>query len=234
MNRQLTGHWFISSARIKIHRYCAFSDRPIFPQKHCDLKPTTLSSPDHTDQIYQDESSSCACSGSFNAISATFLSGLSNRNSPPSAPNNPSPPPSILSGTSKSSNESNASFPFSNHASRKICLKAALNIVHAFETLPYPFLASNKQIPRTMPSMSCCAMQSSYALLMIRQKTQMANSERSSNDVFVQTMLVKIHRALQSIATTLANYSLAAEAIAGMRGTWNMIFLIRQLENLQC
>lgn len=75
-------------------------------------------------------------------------------------------------------------------------------------------------MPRMMPSMSCCAMQSSYALLMLRQKTLLEHPEKCSNDYYVQTLFVKIHHALRSIVMTLDNYSIAAEAIGGMRGTY--------------
>lgn len=61
-------------------------------------------------------------------------------------------------------------------------------------------------------------MQASYALLMVRQKTHSTYPEKWPNDVYVQTMYVKIHRALQSITGTLSNYAIAAEAIGGMRG----------------
>ncbi|KJR88355.1 Fungal Zn binuclear cluster domain containing protein [Sporothrix schenckii 1099-18] len=36
----------INSARVKVHRYCAFYDVPIFSGKHCDLKSTSEVAPD--------------------------------------------------------------------------------------------------------------------------------------------------------------------------------------------
>lgn len=65
-------------------------------------------------------------------------------------------------------------------------------------------------------------MQASYALLMLRQKAALEHPERCSSDVYVQTLFVRCHRALRSIVATLDNYSIAAEAIGGMRGTLNL------------
>ncbi|KAF2103144.1 hypothetical protein NA57DRAFT_31841, partial [Rhizodiscina lignyota] len=193
----------INSARIKLHRYCAFFDHPIFSRKHCDLKPVPLPGSVGRGRTASISSIGCGCSGSFGMmIESSPGGGIPSKDLP----------------TFSNDDDALEQFPFSSRTSQKICLKAALNIVQSFEALPYPFVVSNKQIPRTMPSMSCCAMQSSYALLMLRQKT--LSEQRCSNDVYVQTLFVKIHRALQSIAGTLDNYAIAAEAIAGMRGVY--------------
>ncbi|KAK7739740.1 hypothetical protein SLS53_005710 [Cytospora paraplurivora] len=50
----------LNSARIKLHRYCAFSDMPVFSRKHCDLK--SLGAPDSNDEPKRWPTCSC---GSF-------------------------------------------------------------------------------------------------------------------------------------------------------------------------
>ncbi|KAF2670353.1 hypothetical protein BT63DRAFT_478522 [Microthyrium microscopicum] len=195
----------LNSARIKLHRFCAFFDHPIFSKKYCDLKP--ISSPlDFRDRTPSMSSMAC-CSTSMISMNINMDLDL---------PLTPSEPTVASSGQDfRSTGDLIELFPFSSRASQKICLKSALNIVQSFETLPYPFLISNKPMPRTMPSMSCCAMQAGYALLMLRQKT--LAEKNASNDIYVQTLFIKMHRALVSIASTLENYSIASEAIAGMR-----------------
>lgn len=49
------------SARIKVHRYCAFFDTPIFTRKHCDLK--SLNSADDGDELQRWPSCSCSSFG---------------------------------------------------------------------------------------------------------------------------------------------------------------------------
>lgn len=123
--------------------------------------------------------------------------------------------------------------PFSSHFSAKICLRSALNIAQAFDSLPYPnpsgqfgqdicFLSPTSSVvaPRTMPSFACCAMQGSYSLLMIYQKTKSLypGAGSSSSSYLVGSLLVRLQQGLTSILAALENYATAFEALGGMRG----------------
>lgn len=77
--------------------------------------------------------------------------------------------------------------------------------------------------PRTMPAFACCAMQSSYALLMIKSKASQlfASQDPMDNDLDsprLQDMLVRVQGGLFSIMMTLENYGSVFEALGGMRG----------------
>jgi hypothetical protein len=213
--------WF--SARIKVHRYCAFFDLPVFSGKHCDLKPRTRGD----DQSQEPRMwPSCSCSSLLPT---------------PSSDTGCSASPSVVSAGSASSPASDTSrifnaapshgFPFSNHQSAKICLRSALNISKSFENLPYPnpygqacdppcFLSPTSSIiaPRTMPSFACCAMQCAYALLMVHHKTKSLYPENSPSGPLVGSLLARLQQGLVSISATLENYATAFEALGGMRG----------------
>jgi hypothetical protein len=109
---------------------------------------------------------------------------------------------------------------FSRELSAKICRTAALNIVQSFHTLPYPSpLVTNTltsdQLPRAMPAFACCAMQCSYALLMLCHK---ASTNHPEDDIVVQGYIEHLRQALRLILESLENYSTAFEALDGMRG----------------
>ncbi|PYH76818.1 C6 finger domain protein [Aspergillus uvarum CBS 121591] len=194
----------LHSARIKTHRFCAFQDAAIFRRRHCDLHATTPSS----------------------ATSA------------PSCCSIPAPQP--LNQPPNQSRNSRISFPFSSHASSKICLHAALNITNLLDNLPYPnptneipltrppYLArhSRVEIPRTMPSFACCAMQASYAMMMLGMKARGSVTSNSSSgtsaggsgsgrslDGFVE----ELRQSLRGVWKVLGNYAIAFEAVGGMR-----------------
>lgn len=141
------------SARIKLHRYCAFFDIPVFSRKHCDLK--SLNSADNSDEPRQWPACSCSTfTNPFNlptptgSISTAPLSaGLSPSSSAADGTTanvlaTPSPSVTGTAATNTTSSIPGASssnwFPFSSHQSAKICLKSALNIAYAFDDLPYP------------------------------------------------------------------------------------------------
>lgn len=185
-----------SSARIKTHRFCAFQDVPIFRKRHCDLAPTTSKTPE------------CCNMNSM------------------SSPENPS-----------------IQFLFSSHASSKICLQAALNIVSLLDNLPYPnptneipymtppFMSptSRVEIPRTMPTFACCAIQAGYALLMLCFKARTFNKQSPSGSGSVVDgnsvpstltgFLNELQQNLRLVVRCLSNYSIAFEAVQGMRGS---------------
>lgn len=181
-----------TSARIKVHRYCAFFDIPVFSGKHCDLK--SLRATDHSDDLRQWPMCSCSSFSPYPASASTPTSSSHSAGlSPASDGTGPkmSAPASIQAQTPPRGTPAAAaianSFPFTSHQSAKICLRSALNIARSFDELPYPnptgmqqplgppvFLSPTSGIicPRTMPSFACCAMQCAYALLMVFQKTK--------------------------------------------------------------
>ncbi|CAI0652473.1 unnamed protein product [Colletotrichum noveboracense] len=207
------------SARIKIHRYCAFFDMPVFSGKHCDLK----SKADNDNGIEPKSWPSCSCSTMMTLPSPPVTSSNGTTSPPNSGKRSPqsdhSPNGSPL-----------ATFPFSSHQSAKTCLKAAINIANSFDDLPYPnpfgqlcpapcYLAPTSTIvcPRTMPSFACCAMQCAYALLMVNHKTKAMYPENALTTPMVESLLLRLQTGLASISATLENYATAFEALGGMR-----------------
>ncbi|KAK2049513.1 hypothetical protein LZ31DRAFT_457312 [Colletotrichum somersetense] len=207
----------MTSARIKLHRYCAFFDMPVFSGKHCDLK--SRSDKDAGGELRSWPSCSCSSMVSLSSPPGLASNGLS------TPPGNKSP------HSEHSPNAASpATFPFSSHQSAKICLKAAISIAQSFDDLPYPnpfgqlcpppcYLspASNIVCPRTMPSFACCAMQCAYALLMVNHKTRAMYPENALVTPMVESLLIRLQTGLTSISTTLENYATAFEALGGMR-----------------
>ena len=88
------------------------------------------------------------------------------------------------------STTSSPASPFTRAQSTKICRTAALNIVSSFHTLPYPSPLVSTSIypyPRAMPVFACCAMQCSYALLMLCHKATV-NPRRADDDIVMLGM----------------------------------------------
>ncbi|GAT23036.1 C6 finger domain protein [Aspergillus luchuensis] len=198
----------LHSARIKTHRFCAFQDIPVFRKRHCDL----------------DAAAGPRC----------CRVQVAEASRPPT-----SSPDSFLS--SVLSEPAAIDFPFSAHASSKICLHAALNIVSLLDSLPYPnptneipltnppYLSRNSrvEIPRMMPTFACCAMQSSYAMIMLCLKAR-AMREPVGNDLTTSSsrslggFLDELRQSLRQVSKALGNYAIAFEALNGMRGsTWS-------------
>jgi hypothetical protein len=193
--------WLFShqnSARIKLHRYSAFLDAAIFTKKHCDLGEVS------------DNSSSfpISCCTMTEASSSTF------------------DVQSFLLSTTIGNEER-----YCNFSSARVCMGAALAIGRAFESLPYPnpdLIQSGAQPslfahspwmkpPRTMPIFACCAMQSSYVLLMLCDKIRELNGS-PSGDIVATSRLGELSSGLQRVLEALQNYSIAFEAVGGMRG----------------
>ncbi|EJT69856.1 C6 zinc finger domain-containing protein [Gaeumannomyces tritici R3-111a-1] len=146
----------LNSARIKLHRYCAFFDIPVFAAKHCDLKSKDSLAEELDQELRQ--LSSCTCSlftsppatgGSSSSTSSGGGGGGGGSGGSGSRSHHSSSSPRSDGGASGSvtSNTTTASsttatpftlFPFSSHTSAKICLRSALNIASDFDTLPYP------------------------------------------------------------------------------------------------
>ncbi|KAI1307799.1 hypothetical protein F5Y03DRAFT_383697 [Xylaria venustula] len=208
----------LNSARIKVHRYCAFFDIAVFTSKHCDL----ASLPKKEDDGLEPQRLQACCVTTVYSPPST--SSPSNGSLSPGAADSPSPnlnghthlPPPEL--------------PFDRHHSTKICLKSALNIAAAFDAMPYPnptgqfretpmYLGPRSTFitPRTMPSFACCAMQCSYALLMVKDRTESIYPTNGNRD-YVDNLRDRLQQGLLSVLATLENYATAFEALGGMRG----------------
>ncbi|KAJ5893527.1 hypothetical protein N7495_005218 [Penicillium taxi] len=226
----------LSSAQIKIHRFRAFSDIPIFIKKHCDL---TTANPTNTSDI---DTKSCTSGSDIHSVSCLH-GGLDQFQR---APANEYMTPSDSSTSSDGHPYTpqypqypfTLGFPYSPQHSAKVCLRAAITISHMFESLPYPqpLLENNQQhpqrpLPRTMPSFACCLMQSSYAMLMIYYKVRVAKqlSPDSENDIggdSTNRLVEELCQGLQRIISAVSNYSIAFEALDGMRGNQNPTFFL--------
>ncbi|GIJ99886.1 hypothetical protein Aspvir_003899 [Aspergillus viridinutans] len=228
----------LSSAQIKVHRFRAFSDIPLFIKKHCDLtaaNSNNMITGDSASKASKEQDSmaniSCCCSNldSFRPPPSTSSDCTASASSSGSATSDyhSMVPFSFTSG-----------FPYSSQHSAKVCLKASLTISRMFPSLPLPqpLYASSgsntpnqalpsspqKRLPRTMPSFACCLMQGSYALLMIFYKAtvekQMSpdyvnESTNSASDRLIE----EIRQGLERVIETVKNYAIAFEALDGMR-----------------
>jgi hypothetical protein len=198
----------MNSARIKLHRYEAFLDVPVFTKRHCDLQGTSNNN-------MQPSVSCCGGGITDQPFSSSIFDGLDNWTIPTSPASDTSlalPMKELL---------------FSNISSAKVCMAAGLEISRAFEALPYPnytltgstsrlVSSSQWQAPRTMPAFSCCAMQSSYALLMLCHKSRELGRSPGANSA--AGGLSELYAGLERVLCALENYSSAFEAIDGMRG----------------
>ncbi|GAP92301.1 putative C6 zinc finger domain-containing protein [Rosellinia necatrix] len=209
----------LNSARIKVHRYCAFFDIAVFSGKHCDLASLPGTETNNSDpQRLQ----ACCITTLHSPPSA---SNYSTGSLSPSTTDSPSP------GSTDHVQSPVSEFPFSNHESSRICLKSALNIAASFDAMPYPnptgqycegpiFLGSRTPFmtPRTMPSFACCAMQCSYALLMVKDRTEaLYPRSNGGSSVLVDNLRGRLQQGLLSVFATLENYATAFEALGGMR-----------------
>lgn len=211
------------SARIKIYRYCAFFDLPLFTGRYCDLKPKANGS-----ESGQESNGTSNSPYSPLCANPTRSSSASQSTSPPFV-STPSSNGDV--GFWNALPSAGNAFPFTTHHSSKMCLQSALNVAQSFDDLPYtnptgqqgslPARLSPTSIvpaPRTMPSFACCAMQCAYALLMVRNRTTAAYTGDGPSPSLVASLLGVLRQGLESISATLENYSLASEALGGMRG----------------
>lgn len=228
-----------SSARIKLHRYCAFYDVPVFVKKHCDL----ASASDLQAVSNIQRAPTCGCSSTYHqttqAIMDLSFSPSSNTNSTSS----------YTSSVFQSSMSTGCGvLPFSSNFSAKICLRASLNIARAFQKLPFPLQSSSTSSssnslpydaqpyqfasaqsrcpnrgPRMMPLFACCAMQSTYAMVMLSNKTKEKGTTEAGVgegriEFAVKRMIKQIEGGLEMVLDAMRNYTVAYEALAGMRG----------------
>ncbi|KAI9037264.1 transcription factor domain-containing protein [Aspergillus affinis] len=188
------------SARIKTHRLCAFQDiDTISPE------PTDLSAP------------------ATDPIDFSLESG----NSPIYIQDPPVP-----------RHAHRLPFPFSSDESSRICLHAAFNVVVLLDNLPHPRPTSETSetnaslslhrpqhdIPRTMPTLICCAMQSGYAMLMLCVKARALQryggeeaSRLSAPSLTMTGFRDELHQSLRGVVKCLDNYCIAYEALHGVK-----------------
>ncbi|ESZ98728.1 hypothetical protein SBOR_0966 [Sclerotinia borealis F-4128] len=200
----------LNSARIKIHRYCAFSDMPVFTKKHCDLSSTPAAG-----QHFPP--TTCGCSNNLQQVTATLSLSPGIFDSP--VPDNVSVFDSPI-------------LPFSGRFSSKVCMQSAFNIAQSFRDLPFPrpydpgnpsyWTTSGKatNLPRMIPIFACCAMQSSYAMIMLCHKTLAIKQASPFEDGLskrTDKLLLQLHEGIRLILDALENYSTANEALTGMR-----------------
>ncbi|KAM5473746.1 hypothetical protein MferCBS49748_000710 [Microsporum ferrugineum] len=220
----------LCSARIKTHRFRAFLDIPIFIKKHCDLTCASIGSPsmESTSSVpeFQDIRPLVCCTNNFNQ-----LQGAPPINQLESPISSSSP----ISDTSGSQWIPEDSFPFSNYTSTSICLEAALSIAQMFDSLPYPRPTYDKEysslefpsiVPRTMPSFACCAMQSSYAMLMLYYKSRAITPGTVDSPLSdIDQLSEELQHGLECVIGAVRNYSMAFEALGGMRDEIEGAFL---------
>lgn len=167
----------LNSARIKVHRYCAFFDIPVFSRKHCDLKSLSPSDNNSVDELRKWPR--CSCSTFSNAFpspaSATTPTGSAGVESPSSDGTGASygqcgstqAPATLVSLATNKANlksyptqpqpqpqtasQPASDFPFSSHQSAKICLRSALNIAQSFDELPFPNPTGSSPQPHGPP-----------------------------------------------------------------------------------
>ncbi|EGC44544.1 C6 zinc finger domain-containing protein [Histoplasma capsulatum var. duboisii H88] len=230
----------LSSALIKTHRFRAFLDIPIFIKKHCDLTCASIGYL-ATEADAQGSSKHCCADTNLYDIPPIPLPGQS--------PSSCSTTSDISGPTTSSSTwVDQDSFPFTNQQSTEICLTSALTIAHMFHTLPYPVpvygdkdlpdLSSRAQspshelsivAPRTMPSFACCAMQSSYAMLMLYYKSRVVDQNiyvegRPLN--FSEELTEELQYGLECVISAVRNYSRVFEALDGMREEIESAFMM--------
>lgn len=203
-----------------MHRYCAFFDVAVFSGKHCDLASLPKKEADSSEP----QRLGACCMTSLHSPPSNYSHSTGSLS--PGSSDSPSP------GANGHIQPSISEFPFSRHESSRICLKAALNIAASFDAMPYPntasqfcetpiYLGSRSSLitPRTMPSFACCAMQSSYALLMVKDRIEtIYPRSNGSSSVLVDNLRDRLQQGLLSILATLENYAAAFEALGGMRG----------------
>ncbi|KAI1462110.1 hypothetical protein F4805DRAFT_464831 [Annulohypoxylon moriforme] len=222
----------LNSARIKVHRYCAFFDLAVFSGKHCDLKSTNEKSVADSPESVTQLQSCCTAMGNTPSMGSTPSSHSSPSGGSVSPTlSNRSTPNVDSCGFAYQQPAPVQPFPFTTHHSSKICLKSALNIAQAFDSMPYPnptgllcdapcYLGPSSTLitPRTMPSFACCAMQCSYALLMVKDRTEtMYPAANGEAGALVDNLRDRLQQGLVSILVTLENYATAFEALGGMR-----------------
>lgn len=136
-------------------------------------------------------------------------------------------------------------FPFTSDESSRICLHAAFNVVVLLNDLPHPsppgetsesdasLSLRQLEIPRTMPTLICCAMQSGYAMLMLCVKARALRQYGEESSRLSAASLAgfrdELHQSLRGVVRCLDNYAIAYEALHGVRGQCRPLSILRVL-----
>ncbi|KAF4271444.1 hypothetical protein LV164_007151 [Aspergillus fumigatus] len=189
----------LHSARIKVHRFCAFLDVPVFRKRHCDL-----------------QSECCGVESAQSAIP-----------SPPEDIPLPSIMKSDLPDLTFPFSSHTSSKICLQSALNIVTVVDNLPYPNPDHTIPLtlpPYLshASRVEIPRVMPTFACCLMQASYAMLMLylKARAKHAHSPEDSGSVkglSLTEFLNELQQNLRLVSKILANYAIAAEALQGMK-----------------
>ncbi|KAH1766819.1 hypothetical protein KXV53_004485 [Aspergillus fumigatus] len=189
----------LHSARIKVHRFCAFLDVPVFRKRHCDL-----------------QSECCGVESAQSAIP-----------SPPDDIPLPSIMKSDLPDLTFPFSSHTSSKICLQSALNIVTVVDNLPYPNPDHTIPLtlpPYLshASRVEIPRVMPTFACCLMQASYAMLMLylKARAKHAHSPEDSGSVkglSLTEFLNELQQNLRLVSKILANYAIAAEALQGMK-----------------
>ncbi|PYI10631.1 hypothetical protein BO78DRAFT_404096 [Aspergillus sclerotiicarbonarius CBS 121057] len=183
----------LHSARIKLHRYCAFQDVPLFseqPGLHpvptanddieaCGTNADSQQRPASIQEFgiqfpFSAQTSSVICvHAAINVV--TLLDSLPFPN-----PTNDASPTSL------------------------------------------PYIYQNYEVPRAMPTLISCAMQAGYTMLTLSCKTRpfvvnMKESDLDPGDIPLAGLRQELEQSLRIVAKFLANHAIAFEAIQGMR-----------------
>lgn len=220
-----------------MHRYNAFLDMPIFSQRHCDLKSTTQADNQRSPQ----GSSMGCCSDSLSDLVDRGPDNIPQIQPPLYSSTSVKPPfttnysSNICRMSALSIANSFSTLPIPNpsgsidmpspyltsFASVQSPTSQPLSLVPAHRTIPNLIPA-----PRTMPSFSCCAMQSAYAMLMlcykahsipIPESTYESSVAGSGIELLMRSYVDQLTQGLKLVLAALENYSIAFEAIDGMR-----------------
>lgn len=185
---------------------------PIFMKKHCDLTCASTECKESETQTTAREAenqefSKLSCCGNFDQIPSTASAGAD-------------PFSWVLED----------SYPFSCFDSAMICMQSARTISEMFDGLPRPEVGyaidgldgtdAGSLLPRTMPSFACCAMQSSYAMLMLRYKYDqlIQQAEIDGQPMDAQELLGELYVGINRVLGAVKNFSIAFEAMGGMKG----------------
>ncbi|KFY46384.1 hypothetical protein V495_02515 [Pseudogymnoascus sp. VKM F-4514 (FW-929)] len=222
----------INSARIKIHRYPAFTNTPIFSKLHCGLQPITpkVTSAPASTTLYNDISRD---------PSSQLLPGQPSSDMAHLGPGShhmpmPSPP-------------GDSQLPFNAPYSTNITRKAALDIAETLHALPYPnpsglvdpsgLLSTPLSAlpPRTMPTFMCCALMGAYVLTMLSYKLRAEQLESPNSEVALalSTYEDALRQGLGRILSGLENYASAFEAVDGMREEVAKAFKLSLVQTLR-
>lgn len=186
-------------------------DIPIFFKKHCDLTAASIECRDEKTPPETENQgfSRLSCCSNFSTIPTTAAG---------EGPAYPWVPED--------------SFPFSGFESTMICLQSSLKIAEMFSILPYPnppyrtdtlgVPEPGPVYPRTMPSFACCAMQSSYAMLMLYHKSPqlLQQAESAGQPLDIEELADDLYNGISCVLAAVQNYSIAFEALGGMKGSY--------------